>query len=105
AGRAVVVKPEKSVTADGRGSARLENAWVLRRYRILATSPRALDYLSDELEPRESEEIRLRGEMIVIASVSASGGRPALGKFKVLQADQTSAGAPAPGGPAVRERP
>ncbi|MBV8881533.1 MAG: serine/threonine protein kinase, partial [Planctomycetaceae bacterium] len=96
------VKPEKSLTADGRGSVRFENAWVQTRYRILATSPRTLDFLSDELEPRLREEISIKAEMTVLATVSAAGLRPALGKFKVVQADQSVAGLLAPGEAALR---
>jgi serine/threonine protein kinase len=96
------VKAEKSVAADGRGSARLENAWVITRYRILATSPRTLDFLSDELEPRMREEISVKAEMTVLAWVGAAAVHPALGRFKVVQADQSVAGMLSPGGPALR---
>jgi serine/threonine protein kinase len=101
-GSPTVVKPEKTVVADGRGSIHFENAWVLNRYRILATSPRSLDFVSDELEPRLKEDISVKVEMTVLASVSAAGLRPALGQFRVVQADQSQAGLLAPGGPAVR---
>jgi predicted Ser/Thr protein kinase len=96
------VKPEKSVAADGLGGARLENAWVITRYRILATSPRTLDFLSDELEPRMREEISVRAEMTVLATVGAGGVRPALGHFNVFLADQSAAGTLAPGGGTLR---
>jgi len=96
------VKAEKSVAADGQGNARLENAWVKSRYRILATSARTTDFLSEELEPQLRVEISIKAEMTVLASVGASAVRPALGKFKVVQADQKVAGTLAPGGPALR---
>jgi tetratricopeptide (TPR) repeat protein len=96
------VKAEKTVSADGLGGARLENAWVNTRYRILATSPRTLDFLSDVLEPRTREEISLKVDMTAIATVAAAGVRPAVGRFKVVQADGNVAGSLAPGGPAVR---
>ena len=96
------VKPEKSVVADGRGSARLENAWVITRYRILATSSRTLDFLSDELEPEKGMEISVKAGMTVLATVGAAGIRPALGRFKVVQADQSVAGMLTPGGAALR---
>ena len=96
------VKPEKSIVADGRGSARLENAWVITRYRILATSPRTLDFLSDELEPQMRSEISVKAEMTLLATVSAAGLRPPVGRFKVVLADQSVAGSLAPGGPALR---
>jgi len=96
------VKPERTISADGRGSLRFENAWVLNRYRILATSARSLDFVSDELEPRLREDISVKVEMTVVATVTASGLRPALGQFRVIQADQSAAGVLTPGGPAVR---
>ena len=40
--------------------------------------------------------------MTVVATVSASGLRPALGQFRVVQADQSTAGILTPGGPALR---
>ncbi len=101
-GSPAAVKPERTVAADGRGSIRFDGAWVLNRYRILATSPRSLDFVSDDLEPREREEISVKMEMTLLASVSAAGIRPALGQFRVVQADQSQAGLLAPGGPAIR---
>src|SRR6185295_8579744 len=76
------VKPEKSATADGRGSARLENAWVLNRYRIFATSAQTLDYLSADLTPRLREEDTVMAEMTRLSSVGAKGLRPQAGKFR-----------------------
>jgi serine/threonine protein kinase len=91
------VKPEKSVAADGLGGARMDNAWILNRYRIFATSTQTLDYLSAELTPRENEVAKVAAEMIVLSSVSAKSVRPAVGKFRVVQADQTEAGFLTPG--------
>jgi serine/threonine protein kinase len=86
------VRPEKSTTADDRGVARLENAWVLSRYRIFATSGRTLDYLSGELAPRDGMEDGITMETITLALVTARSVRPPLGKFRVVQADMTEAG-------------
>jgi len=96
------VKPEKTVIADGRGSLRFENAWVLHRYRILATSPRSLDFVSDELEPRPNEDISVRVVTTALAWISASGMRPGRGRFRVVQADQTQVDRLVPGGPPIR---
>jgi hypothetical protein len=86
------VKPEKSATADDRGVARLENAWVQNSYRIFASSPRALDYLSGELTPRDGVEDPITIETILLSSVTAKLVRPPVGKFRVLLADQSEAG-------------
>jgi hypothetical protein len=96
------VKPERTIAADTRGSARVENAWVINKYRLFATSSRSLDYLSEVLEPRVKEEIPVRAEMIELATVGAAAVRPAVGSFKVVQADQTPGGTLTPGGPPVR---
>ncbi|HVE39572.1 MAG TPA: serine/threonine-protein kinase [Planctomycetota bacterium] len=86
------LKPEKSVSADDRGVARLDNAWVLSRYRIFATSPRTLDYLSGELTPRQGAEDNVTVESVLLATVSVKSVRPPAGKFRLLLADQSEAG-------------
>ncbi len=95
------LKPEKSVAADDRGVARLDNAWVLNRYRIFATSPRTLDYLSGELTPRLGAEDNVTVDSVLLLPVSVKSVRPPLGKFRVLLADQSEAGVLSSGGGAV----
>jgi predicted Ser/Thr protein kinase len=96
------MKPEKTVTADGRGAARLENAWIMNRYCIFATSPRTLDFLAADLVPVIRNEISVPAEMVVLTTVSAKAVRPAVGQFKVVQTDQNSAQTIVPGGSAVK---
>lgn len=94
--------PERSVAADGGGGARLENAWVLNRYRIFVTSPRTLDFVSAELEPRVRDEISITAETTVIVSISAKEVRPRLGKFTVEHSASNPVGPLLPGGAPVR---
>jgi predicted Ser/Thr protein kinase len=96
------LKPGPPATADGRGSARLDGAWVQNRYRIFVTSPRTLDYLSDELEPQTRQEISVTAEATVIVSVGAKAVRPAVGKFRVLEGDPNGTGELFPGGAPLR---
>ena len=83
-------------------SARLETAWVINRYRVFITSPRTLDYLSAELEPRARGAISVSAEMVMMSSVSVKSVRPAVGKFRVMHGDQKEAGVLAPGGGPLR---
>jgi serine/threonine protein kinase len=96
------IRLEKSDTADGRGFARLPDAWVMNRYCIFATSPRTLDYVSSDLVPRMGDEITVPVEMVVLVTVSAKAVRPAVGKFRVQQADPSPVGDLIPGGTPVR---
>jgi len=75
---------------------------VLNRYRIFATSPKTKDFLSDELEPRVRQDISIKVEMIAMASVGAAALRPAVGQFKVVQADGSQGGSLTPGGAPLR---
>jgi serine/threonine protein kinase len=91
-------KPEQTATADSRGGARLENAWVLNRYCIFATSPRTLDFVTADLVPSLRLEIAVAAEMTVLTTVSAKAMRPMVGSFKVVQTDKSSAQTITPGG-------
>jgi hypothetical protein len=96
------IKPEKSDAADDRGGGRLPDAWVMNRYCILATSSRTLDFVSTDLVPRMGIEINVPVEMVVLVSVSAKAVRPAVGKFRVQQADPSPVADLIPGGNPVR---
>ncbi len=86
------VRTEKPVEADALGNARIEQAWVSRRYRILATHPAALDFVSEELEPQEGDAQVVPVSMTALAAVTARM-RPPLGQFSVPSLD---GGAPVP---------
>ncbi len=95
---AVQASPERQLSADGTGAARIEKAWIARRYRVFATSARTLDFLSDELEPRFRDEVPIRAEMVSLGILSAQAVRPSTGQFRVFQADGAALGQIAPGG-------
>jgi len=103
------MKPESSLPADVAGRARIEGAWVLRRYVLLASAPGAKDFLAEDLQPEKGQELKVVAEMPALVRVSVRT-RPALGTFTAVLADGTRlpvvSGAPAllvPAGPLVLE--
>jgi len=96
------IRPEKTDSADGRGGARLLDAWVMNRYCVFATSPRTLDFVSSDLVPKLGDEINVTAEMVVLVTVSAKAVRPAVGKFRVQQAEPGTVPDLIPGGTPVR---
>jgi predicted Ser/Thr protein kinase len=76
------VRPQVSAVADGLGNARLDGAWIVRRYRLLATAASFTDFVSDDLEPVEGEALVIPVRMSALGTVSALM-RPPIGRFKV----------------------
>jgi hypothetical protein len=87
---------DADTTADANGNAVLGNAWVSRRYHVVATAPGARDFVSDELQPLHRKETVLRVEMTALVTVSISV-RPAVGSYQVVGGDGVAAGSLAPG--------
>jgi hypothetical protein len=96
------VRPEQSLVADGLGNGVIENAWISKRYRIFATSPRTLDFLTEELDPRHRQAIAVKAEMTRVGTVIAATLRPSLGHFRILGPDGNPAGQLSAGGPPVQ---
>lgn len=97
---APAVRPERMLTADAFGNARIEDARVLRRYRILATAPDATDAVTEDLEPLLRQELVVPLAMTRLASVEVAT-RPPVGRFRV-EAGGGEAAEVIPGGPPVR---
>ncbi|HXG63301.1 MAG TPA: PEGA domain-containing protein, partial [Planctomycetota bacterium] len=94
------VRPERTLAADALGNARIEDARVIRRYRILATAPEAADAVTEDLEPLLRQELVVPLAMTRLASVSVAT-RPALGRFRA-EIPGGEAADVVPGGPPVR---
>lgn len=97
---APAVRPERTLSADALGNARIEDVRVLRRYRILATAPDATDAVTEDLEPLLRQELVVPLAMARLASVSVAT-RPPLGRFRV-EAPGGEAAELVPGGPPAR---
>jgi serine/threonine protein kinase len=96
------IRPERTDTADGRGGARLIDAWVMNRYCIFATSSRTLDFVSSDLILKQGDEISVPVEMAVLVTLSAKAVHPAVGKFRIEHADPRPVADLLPGGAPVR---
>lgn len=97
---APAVRPERTMTADALGNARIEDARVLRRYRILATAPDAADAATEDLEPLLRQELVVPLAMARLANVEIAT-RPPVGRFR-LEAGGGETAEALPGGPPVR---
>jgi hypothetical protein len=96
------IRPERTDTADGRGVARLTDAWIMNRYCIFATSSRTLDFISSDLVLKQGDEIPVPVEMAVVVTLSAKAVHPAVGRFRIEHADPRPVADLAPGGDPVR---
>jgi predicted Ser/Thr protein kinase len=98
---AAAVRPERTAKADAEGKAFLEKIRVADRYRLLATSPSARDFLSEEIQPLNREETLVAIRATLLGTLSARL-RPPVGSFQVTLPDGTSGGSLRPDGAAIR---